>query len=228
MTIISVDDVPENVRIVDGEDSLLYRATKGIVTNTAKAGAAVIRNIGEATLWTSKNIGIPAVQKSLYGLGAATLGTADLFISSLFSAGRTMSYAEAYAEAGKKGVAINFLNGFRNPVAGLSQTAQKLYEKFPLVQRKPVEQVFNKKTMQFETRGGELKFTKAGYGVLGGTAMIANVFQAYVNYITRHMGAVDPNKVTATPDYSPQQYQVQSPDFAGATGDLVFALHANR
>ena len=139
-----------------------------------------------------------------------------------------MSHSEAYARAGIKGVVMNFSDSLRNPARGLTQTAKKLYDKYPLVEREEIRHDYNKKKKKFETKGGGLKITKTGYGALGGAALLSNAMEAYDNYIIHHMGAVDPNKVTATPDYNPQEYSIQSPDFAGATRDLVFALHANR
>jgi len=226
--VIFISVTPDNVRTVSGEDSLLYRGLKGTLKTVGRFASSNMRGIGSATIWTGKNIGFPLAQKTLYGIGSATINFAGDFVNSLFSPGRIMTYSDAYRQAGLKGVGVNFLHGFRNPVLGLATTAKNMYDRFPLVERKPEEQVFNKKTRQFETRGGNLKFTKLGMAVLGGAALIANAFQGYDNYMTRRMGQVDANKVTATPDYQPQEYKIQSFDFAGATGDLVFALHANR
>ena len=228
MIFIATSSVPPNVRVVDGEPSLALKALSGTANVALKIGSAATRNIGEATIWTGENIGAPLAQKTVFGLGSLAIGGAKMIGDSLFSPGRTMTYADAYGQAGVKGVATNFLNGFRNPIMGLATTAKNMYDRFPLIEREKKEQVFNRKTKEFETRGGGLKFTKLGFAVLGGAALISNAFQGYDNYMTRRMGQVDANKITATPDYKPQEYKIQSPDFAGATGDLVFALHAIR
>lgn len=66
------------------------------------------------------------------------------------------------------------------------------------------------------------KVSKLGIAAFAGTAAVDGTIKAYRNYNQRRMGTIDNHVTRATP---------QTPTYdlnAGATGDLVFAMNANR
>jgi hypothetical protein len=117
-------------------------------------------------------------------------------------------------------------SGLKNPVGALAKTTYKGLSK--MAKFTPSHTVYNDTKKAFETKGPSLKLTKLGLGTMVGLSAIGGVSKAYDSYMTKRAGTIDTQKTTATPDYNPAQYTVQHPDYAGATGDLVFALNANR
>ena len=172
--------------------------------------------------------------KSL-GIGTAKLG-ADIALGGL---GLVGSAAIGAAKGGLfigrhvglpliKNVAQSVIsrNGAMNPIGSGVKLAGKFAGK--LIKREPVRTVYNEETKKLETRGGGLKFTKLGMGLIAGGALVKSATGVYDAYMNSRISQMDPYKTSLTPDYRPQEYHVQHPDMAGATGDLVFAMHANR
>lgn len=89
----------------------------------------------------------------------------------------------------------------------------------------------DKATGKMVRKAPSMKLSGKGWGLVLGASLLAGAKEAWTEENARLMGTVD-NKVTGpTPDYQPQEYSKTvntGNDFAGATGDLVFALHANR
>ena len=76
-------------------------------------------------------------------------------------------------------------------------------------------------------KSGGLKATKLEAGVLLGAGALGGMHDVVGTYMDDRVGPIDPNKVTATPKIEKEEYH-RGVDNAGATGDLVFALHNNR
>lgn len=84
---------------------------------------------------------------------------------------------------------------------------------------------FGEKLVRWDTDADALhkvKFTKLGKGIIAGMGIVQGLSSAKDELIKSHMGQADPYVHTATPTIP--AYQLN----AGATGDLVFALNANR
>ena len=179
------------------------------------AASKAAENVGKAGLWLGKN-------SAKAGLAtAAAVGTAagavGLYAGGKIAQGAINIAGSAFESLFSKGL---------NPIGGAIGTAGGIASHF--VKYNPRHQVYSIARRKYVTRGGNFRLTKLGTGFLAVAELIGGGKQAYADNKVNKMGMVDTQKVTATPDFSPQQYTVQPPDMAGATGDLVFALHANR
>ena len=77
---------------------------------------------------------------------------------------------------------------------------------------------------KIETIGGGFKINKKGIAALAALGAAGNSVSATDDYLQRKMGTTTPDKYTATLSMQPPSYAMNG----GATGDLVFALNANR
>lgn len=112
--------------------------------------ASLADKIGSATLWAGKNIGYPAANTLANGIGTGVLGASRVVGQAAISSTPLI------------------VNG-----------AKEIYEKYPLVEHRPRELVFNKNRGAFEHRGGDFRFTKTGYALLGGSALISSLRQLH-------------------------------------------------
>ncbi len=184
-------------------------------------GRTVLGGIGTAGLGAAKLVG-SAANSAAIGVGNVAIGASRLF------GGAAVGTAKAVGRSVWN--SLDYTDGIRNPIVAtgknIGRASKFLGDHF--VDYEKGKTVYNKATGEFETKGPNMNLTKLGKGVAFGLPAIASLGEAYRSYINSRVGSIDTKKVTATPDYNPVQYQVEHPDFAGATGDLVFALHRNR
>ena len=119
-------------------------------------------------------------------------------------------------------------SGKENPVGyGVKKIGQATHWlSKDIIKYTPETKVLNKATGEMETKAAKLRLTPKGFAVVGGIAMVGSTSRAYDNTVTTSMGQTNPTMQTNTPDYKPKEYSFLNN--GGATGDLVFALHANR
>ena len=89
---------------------------------------------------------------------------------------------------------------------------------------------------------GGFKFTPIGFGMLLGSGAAISALNGTRDYMDRRQGQLDGSVRSATPEIKAEEYSntstpmpsstgshlIQPVDNGGATGDLVFALNANR
>jgi len=163
------------------------------------------------------------------------VGTADLAGNALIGSAKAAGKgAVKTADFVGEGVlqSLNSPRGIYNPVgtiAGLSKSAADAIIKGPLKMGRYEREKhhINRFTGKTEIDPGGLKLTPLGMGVLLGSGALAGAMSAEHQYRSNRIGPVDPQTRTATPSMAPQEYR-RGIDDAGATGDLVFALHQNR
>lgn len=165
-----------------------------------KAGFAIGSAGAAATVWAGGQAGKHLGLPVLKGLGKVALGT--------------------------PGFLINGAGPLGSPIKGAAKYGSSLAKN--MVKYEGSHLKYNKYLGELQREGPSLKMTKFGYGVIGGLAGVQFLRGAYGAYMGSRMGTVDTKTTSLTPDFSPQEYRAQHPDFAGATGDLVFALSANR
>lgn len=96
-----------------------------------------------------------------------------------------------------------------------------------LIDYQPGGEAWNETKGVLEKRMPNLRLTGRGKILAIGAGLAASAIRGSNEQEKRTMGKVDSSVTTATPDYSPKEYNVNL-DSGGATGDLVFALWANR
>ncbi len=72
--------------------------------------------------------------------------------------------------------------------------------------------------------GGGIRVNKKGIAFLGAIGATGNAMSATDDYMQEKMGTAAPERYTQTPNMQPPSYSMNG----GATGDLVFALNAQR
>lgn len=72
--------------------------------------------------------------------------------------------------------------------------------------------------------GGGIRVNKKGIAFLGAIGATGNAMSATDDYMQEKMGTAAPERYTQTPNMQPPSYAMNG----GATGDLVFALNAQR
>lgn len=191
------------------------------VDETLGVGAIAGDAIGSAAR------GIGAVGMSVGKLGVAvTVGTAGLVGRAAIGLGVP---AVKYAGKAALGTADFLVRGggpFKSPLLGAIKGVGKLGKSMVTYEGSHLQ--YNRYLGKLEKKGPSLKVSKFGGGVLAGLAGAQAVRGGFNAYMGSRMGTVDTKTTSITPDYSPQEYRIQHPDFAGATGDLVFALDANK
>lgn len=150
-------------------------------------------------------------------------------------ASATVPKALRYTGEATRSIASFMIKGYENKELGLRlgsplKVAAKAIGKVGknMVEYKGSHLEYNRYLGKLEKKGPSMNVTKFGLGVLTGLSAIQGARGAVNAYMGSRMGTVDTRTTSLTPDYSPQEYKIQHPDFAGATGDLVFALDANR
>lgn len=114
---------------------------------------------------------------------------------------------------------LNESNPWKNPIGKIVNTAKNTSRK--LVDYKPNTRIWNPTKKIMESKGG-LKLTGLGWGAIGVAGIAEGAWKAKETFEASRMGQMDPYITTATPRIPSYQ------DNAGASGDLVFALNANR
>ncbi len=194
-----------------------------------EVGGGLFNRIGYAIGSAGKAVG----KGALYlGVGTAALGG-----KALYHTAKGIGYGGFYASK-KLGYGIgntaSFLAGmgweslhrtnWSNPVGKLARIGYKAANS--MVKYEAGHNVFNVHTNKVEYRPPNLRLTKKGLAVVAIAGIASALSGASAQNTSTNMGMISPNKVTATPQYAPQQQQ-RNLD-GGATGDLVFALHQNR
>lgn len=138
----------------------------------------------------------------------------------------------AYKGAGAVGKlawsSLNSSNPLYNPIGVAAKTAYNIGKS--MVKYTPGERVYNTSRKAIVKKAPTMRLTRFGGGVVLGGSVLSGIASAASAYEQAAMGAVDTTPTSATPEYKPEEYtrHISPPDFGGATGDLVFALNANR
>lgn len=180
---------------------------------TAIGGAA----IGGAILPAAGLAGAGA-----YGLGKGIWNNADKIVDGAVATGKWAGRAGLRSVVGpqfKGGKTAELGNRLLNPIARHASFLNKVSENF--VKIEPKRQVYDAAKERMVTKGG-VKLGAIGWGVIGVGGAIGAVRGANQALNNSRMGMRDPYISTATPR-TPSPY-----NNAGASGDLVFALNANR
>lgn len=198
-----------------------WSATKGV----AKVGWKIGKDVGKGAWWLGKQAGKGAYHlTAAVGQGAISAGS---FTAGFAYKAMTPKYEST---AGLHGIE-KFKTQMRNTARAIGdpKTPIKAGMKFAsgLIDYEPGRQVWNATKGQLEKRMPNLKLTGRGKLIVGGGALIASAIRGAGEEQQRRMGKVDTQTTTATPDYQPRQYDTRL-DNGGASGDLVFALWANR
>lgn len=183
-----------------------------------------------ATQLDSDNIGTGALVGA--GIGAAAIPLTGLAARGTYELGK--AYLNGSANLIDKSLSV-----LKNPKIGSTLTAGIGMVANPIMRNIQGIAGFSSSLidMNKEVKGlSDVKFTKLGKAAIGLTGAIEGMHGAINEIKKSHMGNVIPEMRTAapqTPLYNTQnqqnpQQQSQGIDDAGATGDLVFALHRLR
>ena len=189
------------------KDGVLKRGARAVGSAGWSAAKATGKAAGKAGWWFGKKLG-----KGAYHAGKVAAGAA-------FTAGKFG------AKAGVTG-GVLAAKGLEKPVGTAAHGAGKLLGN--MVKYNPERRVFNETTGKLMTKGGNFRLTKLGMGVVLGIGLLGGASKGVDTYEADRIGTPSNGITTNTPDYNPVDYQTSIPDDMGATGDLVFALHANR
>lgn len=189
--------------------SAVGSAIGSVALGTAKVAGSAALNIGDAVATGAWKAG----SRTAKAAGKGAVKTADFVGEGVIQS-------------------LNSPRGIYNPVgtiASLSKSAGDAIIKGPLKMGRYEREKhhINRFTGEIEVDPGGLKLTPLGMGVLLGSGALAGAMNAEHQYRSNRIGPVDPQTRTATQSMAPQEYR-RGIDDAGATGDLVFALHQNR
>ena len=206
--------VPEKL----GMGSMAGDAAGLVAKGVGKAGMAIGTGAAGLAIGTTRIVGTAA-------LGAGKLA---LMGTNLPVVGRVPGVPEmAGWAAWSAGKFLVFGGGpVKSPLRGAVKLVGKAAKSMVTYEKGHME--YNRYLGKLEKKGPSLHLSKIGVGALGGLAAVQGIRGGFNAYMGSRMGTVDTKTTSLTPDYSPQEYKIQHPDFAGATGDLAFALHANR
>lgn len=189
-------------------------AAWGLGKKAAKGGARFAAGVGSASAKFTAGLGEETIKGATFGAGFAW----------------GAMHPEYEDTSGLHG-AEKFKADMRNTTRrmGDPKTPFKMAGKFfsSLVDYEPGRQVWNKTTGKLEQKLPNMKLTGRGWALALAGGAIASVMSGSQEMEKRSMGRVDATVTTATPDYQPKQYDTHL-DYGGASGDLVFALWANR
>ena len=180
---------------------------------------------GDAIGVAAKGVGKVGMAVGVATAGIA-LGTAGLVGRAAFAVVPSTVKFAGKAAFGTAGFLAKGYGPLGSPIKGVAKLAGKLGKSMVTYEQGHMQ--YNRYLGKLEKKGPSLHLSKFGIGVMGGLAAFQGLKSGYNAYMGSRMGTVDTKTTSLTPDYSPQEYKVQHPDFAGATGDLVFALNANR
>lgn len=193
--------------------------TLGIGSMAGDTIGAVGKGVGKVGLGVGKlGVGLTIGTVGLVGRAAIATATSAPVKTGAKIMGKMI--------AGTPGFLMHGYGPLGSPVKGAAKLIGKVGKN--MVDYKEGHLQYNRYLGKLERKGPSLHITKFGAGILGGLAAIQGIRGGTNAYMASRMGTVDTKTSSLTPDYSPQEYKVQHPDFAGATGDLVFALNANR
>lgn len=173
-----------------------------------KATQFAIPHIGAGAVSGAKNLG-EAVPGMLERLGVGTANVARALVN-------------PYQFSGNNPLG-RFANAALNPLGTIGKITGNVIKNS--VERAPSSYSF--KNGEFIKKGGGIRMTNLGRGIIGAGVVAGAIGGIRDALVESRMGALDPNVVTSTSMYMPDPKPAQTSD-AGATGDLVFALHGNR
>ena len=178
------------------------------------------------------------LQKGLSTVGSAAFGATEFIGKNVLMPGLSTTAKGSYHTARTVGeVGLDAAQRVGHWALGMDRKGLKNWGSAvqeigtSVVNRRPEYQSYNKRTGQIEMKGGGLKFTKLGLGLALAGGVIGNLRGKYTEEKAKKMGEMTTKARSNTPDYQPVDYQTSVPkrfDNAGATGDLVFALHRLR
>ena len=133
---------------------------------------------------------------------------------------------EGIGKAGYSFVKSTIKGDARNPLVMGAKLAGKLEKKTgSFVKIEHTTHKYNEAKGKMITHRGGIKLTSTAVGVGGGILGINNLIDNFSD-LSERVGTVDPDRKTATPSFTPPSYDMTAQ--SGASGDLVFALNANR
>lgn len=173
-------------------------------------------------------VGAAALPSIGFAAGMATRG-ADYMIRG----GGALNALDGIYGAGKSaGIGMTqgaaaMLNTPMSPLSRYGGVAGRIMDNFATYT--PSYMDYNKATGKLSRKGG-LKLTGLGKGIIGAGAAVQGIRGGYEALERSRMGQMMPEVRTARPSVMQQggQQMGHSMNHAGATGDLVFAMNANR
>lgn len=207
----------DNPYTKNGVKSINDSFVDNVMDEAGKAAKSGAKTVGKAA---GKGIagGVRLTGRAGIGVGkAAVKGTRAL---GNFSINVGVNLARNTVESLKKPA------GFQNPIGAVAKGFHKATT--GMVDVEGPRTVWDSTKGALVDRGPKIKLTGKGKLFALGAGLIASTIAGSQASEQRHMGTIDSSQVyTATPDFAPKQYS-QNLDYGGATGDLVFALFANR
>ena len=194
-------------------------ASFGVAGAGVGAGYAAISNdptsmAGGAAIGAATSAAVIPAAGVVSAISYKALSNIDKVGSAAFGVGRGL------IGFGKGAVdMLNSSSPWKNPLGQIANMTQKAASK--LVKYEPKTRVWNAAKGAMEEKGG-LKLSGWGKMASGVIAAADGAWKAKEAFETSRMGQVDPYITTATPRIPSYK------DDAGASGDLVFALNANR
>ena len=208
-------------------------------------GAAIGAGVGAATSFYNEDVGaapaaaagaavgglaLPAIGLAgagAYAAGSGILNNSDKIMSGAGKAGMGVARGAARAVQGPGftgatpagRAAASFGNSLLNPLQRYTGTARRAASNF--ADYTPRRQVYDQMKDKMVTKGG-FKLKPLGWGMIGAGAVIGGIRNATEAHDRNRMGQRDGMISRATPTMPSYA------NHAGATGDLVFALNANR
>ena len=191
-----------------------------------------------ATAPVALGLGVGAAGYGAVGAARGIGGNVDNIGQGMRTLGRgianTAKGAAFGTQVGRGGPLGNFASRALNPVGRWTDTGGKMLG--GMVRHNPSRSMSMLKGGKIDTIGGLIRrpspfsLTKAGGIALGGAAIIGGIQGAWENFEHSRMGEMDREVTRATPrlPMGEGQQRQGAPNHAGATGDLVFAMNANR
>lgn len=185
--------------------------------------SAVPFMLGGAAIGSAALPALGLAGAAAYGVGAGIVKNSDKILQGTVTSGKWIGQSlwrgisgPGFDESTRMGY---WGNKILNPVARHATAVGNIAKHF--AEYEPKRQVYDPKRERLVTKGG-FKLKPLGWGVIGLGAAIGGARSAMDTSDRIRMGQVDPYITRPTP---------QLPSYAnnaGATGDLVFALNANR
>ena len=199
--------------------------------------------VGHA-LWTgTKAVGNAGLTLADYGtIGAVKAGIAGTKVA-VNAATRVGGFAGGFIKESAKHVGHSLTQEKGNPIGVAAETGSKIINK---VADHTAEWKYPEYRMgrdgKLKLDEGGFKFTPIGFGMLLGSGAAISALNGTRDYMDRRQGQLDGSVRSATPEIKAEEYSntstplpsstgshlIQPVDNGGATGDLVFALNANR
>ena len=185
-------------------------------------GKSALSMIWEPTKLAGKMTG-KATSWSLDAMGKATKVGAEKTGQAIIG---SASYAAEKAPAAIVGAwrGIEHKNKFvESALSPVRRYAGAVTSFDKLITKRPITSALDKKTGEMIEKGGEYRLSGAGKAVVWGGSIAGGVMAAGDTYMNNRVGPADGMMHTATPNMVPSYAKN-----GGASGDLVFAMNANR